>query len=138
MRQQEKDWECFEPITLKLLKQAGVEPDTCFYIDNRQAILGKDKLDLTIDPPPDLAIEVDLTSITNIKTYEPLKIPELWVYKPQELTIYVFDGTQYQNIDKSLIFPDIDLKTILPKYIELAWTKGSSIALKQFEQDIIK
>ncbi len=57
-----KDWQCFDPITLKIPFQVGVEPDTCFYIDNRMAILGKERIDLTLDLPPDLAIEADFTS----------------------------------------------------------------------------
>jgi Uma2 family endonuclease len=67
LRKQGKDWDCFDPITLKYSKLAGVEPDTCFYLENREAILGKDRIDLAIDPPPDLAIEVDFTSRTNLE-----------------------------------------------------------------------
>ena len=75
LRKQGKDWHCFDPITLKYFKLAGVEPDTCFYLDNREAILGKEKIDLAIDPPPDLAIEVDFTSLTNVESSQHLKIP---------------------------------------------------------------
>jgi Uma2 family endonuclease len=137
LRRQGKDWHCFDPITLKRFKQAGVEPDTCFYVDNREAILGKDKIDLAVDPPPDLAIEVDLTSITNVEAYQSLKIPELWIYRPGELMIYIFDGQNYQVSSDSLIFANWDVKTIFPKYIELAWNQGSSVALRQFEKYII-
>lgn len=132
-----RDWECFDPITLKLSKQAGVEPDTCFYVNNRQAILGKERIDLAVDPAPDLAIEVDLTSTTDIETYIPLKIPELWIYRPGKLMIYLFEEDSYRKSAKSLLFSDVDVKTILPKYIELAWNQGSSVALRQFERDII-
>ncbi|GBF80042.1 Uma2 family endonuclease [Aphanothece sacrum] len=90
LRRKGKDWQCFDPITLKIPNQAGLEPDTCFYIENRQAILGKDKIDLTVDPPPDLAIEVDFTSITDIGAYQLLKIPELWVYRRESLKVYLF------------------------------------------------
>jgi Uma2 family endonuclease len=137
LRRQGKDWHCFDPITLKRFKQAGVEPDTCFYVNNRQAILGKDKIDLAFDPPPDLAIEVDLTSITDVEAYIPLQIPELWIYYLGQLIIYVFEGDNYQERSQSLMFSDVDVKTILPKYVELAWNQGSSVALRQFEQDII-
>lgn len=128
-----KDWECFDPITLKIPDQAGLEPDTCFYIENRQAILGKDKIDLTVDPPPDLAIEVDLTSITDVEAYQLLKIPELWVYRRESLKVYLLQGESYQESDKSRLFPDIDIKNILPYYVELGWTEGASIALRKFE-----
>ena len=49
LRHQGKDWQSFDPITLKRLGEQGVEPDTCFYITNRQAILGKEKIDLAVD-----------------------------------------------------------------------------------------
>ncbi|MGB5768959.1 MAG: Uma2 family endonuclease, partial [Crocosphaera sp.] len=128
-----KDWQCFDPITLKIPYQAGLEPDTCFYIDNRQAILGKDRIDLTIDPPPDLAIEVDFTSITDVEAYQCLKIPELWIYRQESLKIYLLQGDSYQDSEKSRLFPDINIKKILPYYVELGWTQGASIALRQFQ-----
>ncbi|WP_198648968.1 Uma2 family endonuclease [Cyanothece sp. BG0011] len=133
LRRQGKDWQCFDPITLKIPNQAGLEPDTCFYIENRQAILGKDKIDLTIDPPPDLAIEVDFTSITDVEAYELLKLPELWVYRQESLNIYILQENSYQDSEKSNLFPNINIKKILPHYVELGWTEGSSIALRQFE-----
>ncbi|MFN5516582.1 MAG: Uma2 family endonuclease, partial [Cyanobacteriota bacterium] len=81
LRAQGQDWDCFDPITLRRFQTAGVEPDTCFYLENRQAILGKERLDLAVDPSPDLAIEVDLTSPTALAAYETLGVPELWIYR---------------------------------------------------------
>jgi Uma2 family endonuclease len=57
---------------------SGVESDECFYIQNAAAIRGKDRIDLTIDPPPDLAIEIDNTSPTSLSSYQALKVPEVW------------------------------------------------------------
>ena len=111
------DWECVDPITLKIPPLAGVEPDTCFYINNRQTILGKNKIDLTLDPPPDLAIEVDFTSITDISAYEMIKVPELWIYRQGVLNIYILEDNKYQDSAKSRLFPDFDIKTILPQYV---------------------
>ena len=61
----------------KLMKK-GIEPDNCFSIQNEAAVRGKDRLDLTVDPPPDLALEIDVTSRTHPNIYEALKVPELW------------------------------------------------------------
>ncbi len=133
LRRQGKYWECFDPITLKMPGEAGVEPDTCFYIDNREAILGKERIDLTVDPPPDLAIEVDFTSLTDVEAYQLLKIPELWVYRREELKIYLFREDGYQESENSRLFPDINIKKLLPYYVELGWNQGSSLALRQFE-----
>jgi len=137
LNHQGKDWEGFDPITLKMPLKVGLEPDTCFYVDNREAILGKERIDLTVDPPPDLAIEVDFTSITDIKAYELLRIPELWIYRQEILVIYIWKKEGYLDSDKSRLFPDIDVKNILPNYVELAWKQGSSITLRQFSQNLM-
>jgi Uma2 family endonuclease len=133
-----KDWECFDPIPLKQLQRAGVEPDTCFYIENRQVILGKERINLTVDPPPDLAIEVDFTSVTNLGSYTPLAIPELWIYSPGDLKIHIFENDDYQEKSQSNLFKHWDIKTLFPNYVEMAWFKGSSVALRAFEEDILK
>ncbi len=62
-----------------------------------------------------------------------LKIPELWVYCQESLKIYLLQGEHYQESEESRLFPDLNLPKILPYYIELAWTQGSSVALRQFE-----
>jgi len=121
LHQQGQDWESFHPITLKRFEEAGLEPDACFYIQNRAAILGKERIDLATDPPPDLAIEVDLTSSTQAEDYQALKIPELWIYHQGQLSIYLFNGEQYNESINSLIFSQIPVKQILPEYVELAW-----------------
>jgi Uma2 family endonuclease len=133
-----KDWECFDPIPLKQLQRAGVEPDTCFYIENRQVILGKERINLTVDPPPDLAIEVDFTSVTNLGSYTPLASPELWIYSPGDLKIYIFENDDYQEKSQSNLFKHWDIKTLFPNYVEMAWFKGSSVSLRVFEEDILK
>ncbi len=56
----------------------GIEPDSCFYIQNEAAIRGKNRLDLTIDPPPDLVLEIDLTNRSHPEIYQSLGVPELW------------------------------------------------------------
>ncbi|MGC1245639.1 MAG: Uma2 family endonuclease, partial [Spirulinaceae cyanobacterium] len=61
----EIDRECYGSTTFKRKDMvAGIEPDNCFYIQNYRSMIGKRRLDLTVDPPPDLAIEVDVTSKT--------------------------------------------------------------------------
>ena len=81
LRHQGKDWEAFTSITLKRVNQQGAEPDYCFYIENRQRILGKERIDFEIDPTPDLVIEVDLTSTTKAEDYQAIAPGELWIYR---------------------------------------------------------
>ena len=151
LRHQNMDWDSFHPITLRYGKEPGLEPDACFYIENYQAILGKRKLDMSIDPPPDLAIEIDVTSFTRIEDYISLAIPEVWIYKDApsesdsdaravrkngELRIYSFTNNSYVETDTSLIFSDFDIKAIVARYVDRAWQAGSSVALKEFDQTL--
>lgn len=134
LRYQGLDWHSFDPITLKRFQQKGLEPDHCFYIQNRDAILGKERIDVTIDPPPDLVLEIDVTSLTAVEDYEDIGAPELWIYGQQTLHIYTFDGQHYQEQNSSPLFPDVPVKEWMPEYIERGWTEGSSVALRGFEQ----
>lgn len=72
-----------------------VEPDDCFYIQNEAAIRGKKRIDLTVDPPPDLAIKIDITSRIKFNNYEALGVPELWRYDGQRLQINVLQYCKY-------------------------------------------
>src|SRR5256885_179871 len=58
----------------------GLEPDQCFYIAHAPEVRGKTKIRLAIDPPPDLAIEIDVTSssVDRMGIYAKLRVPEIW------------------------------------------------------------
>ncbi|MGC1307345.1 MAG: Uma2 family endonuclease [Phormidesmis sp.] len=132
LRHQGRDWDSSHPMTLKKKPQAGAEPDVSFYIQNWQSISGKDRIDLSQDPPPDLAIEVDLTSLTGLDVYRVLAVPELWIYKQGVLKIYVLVEGDYQERLTSPTFPSVDVKNIFPQYTEQAWPTCSSMALREF------
>jgi len=134
LRHQNRNWHGFDPVTLKRLREAGLEPDTCFYIENWQAALGKERIDLAVDPPPDLAIEVDITSLTTLDIYQMLGIPEVWIYRQGQLSVYVLKPEGYEDSAQSPTFPTVDVKAVLPEYVERAWSAGSSVALREFEQ----
>jgi Uma2 family endonuclease len=134
LRHQGRNWDSSHPITLQHMEEAGAEPDACFYIQNWQAVLGKDRLDWSQDPPPDLVIEMDWTSYTDLSVYELLRVPEVWIYRQGQLMIYGLTATGYDRLATSPIFPSVDVKTLLPEYVERAWGAGSSVALREFEQ----
>jgi Uma2 family endonuclease len=133
LRHLAQDWEAYDPITLKRLGEGGLEPDKCFYIRNREAVLGKEHIDLESDPPPDLALEVDATSPSDPEDYQPLRVPELWIYREDSLHVYLFDGQRYRESSDSPTFPGIPVRQLIPQYVRLAWQTGSSVALRQFE-----
>ena len=106
----------------KLLRR-GLEPDRCFYLGNVPAIRGKRKLDLSRDPPPDLAIEIEISRrlVSRIEIYEALKVPELWRYDGKRLRILVLNAAgKYEQRERSLAFPQVPPSQI-HAFIQMAW-----------------
>jgi Uma2 family endonuclease len=129
------DCECFGSTTFKRQDMAqGIEPDDSFYIQNQASMIGKERVDLTIDPPPDLAIEVDITSRTQLSAYEALGVPELWRYEHHRLHISVLQDKTYVESDFSPTFPKLPIIEIISQYVEQSRTLGRSSALRAFRQ----
>lgn len=85
----------------------GFEPDTCFYFQSVERIEGKKNLDLTIDPPPDLVIEIDIyhESLKKFPLYAQTGVPEVWRYDGQAVKIFQLVGGEYQERDLSIALP---------------------------------
>jgi Uma2 family endonuclease len=127
------DFEPFGSTTLKdeRMRQA-VEPDTSFYIQNQAAVIGKNRIDLNIDPPPDLAIEIDITSRTQFENYQILGVPELWRYKKQGLEIFLLQDGKYVKSPSSPNFPNIPIVDLVNEYVRQCLTIGRSQAIRNF------
>lgn len=110
----------------------GIEPDNCFYIQNEAAVRGKDRLDLSIDPPPDLALEIDVTSRTHPSIYTALGVPELWRFEQGQLQINRLEAGEYRETATSAIFPKFPLAEVLPDYVTRCKTEGRNKTMKEF------
>ncbi len=119
------------------LLQKGLEPDNCFYIQNEAKIRGKKRIDLSIDPPPDLALEIDLTSRTYPNIYLALGVLELWRFEQNNLQINILDNGQYIQQEFSPIFPNIPIKKLIPEYLYKCKIEGRNKTLKAF-RNLIK
>jgi Uma2 family endonuclease len=128
---QGRNWEDFGSTTFKLPDVAGVEPDTCFYIQNADQVKGCTQMDLSIYPPPDLAIESDVTSKTTLDAYTALCVPEVWIYSHNQLNIYVFQASSYVESTVSLSFPDLQIKELIPRLVQTAIDNGTSQMLRE-------
>ncbi|MCC5631369.1 Uma2 family endonuclease [Nostoc sphaeroides CHAB 2801] len=127
------EFRCLGSTTFKNQVMAqGIEPEQCFYIKNEAKIRGKKRLDLTVDPPPDLALEVDITSRTHPNIYEALKVPELWRFDKGKLQINVLQDGHYVESQQSLNFPKFKLIETIPQYLEQSTTAGRNATLKAF------
>jgi Uma2 family endonuclease len=107
----------------KRKKSRGLEPDDCFYFRNFKRISGKKTLDLTVDPPPDLAIEVDVTSgsMNKFPIYAAIGVPELWRHDGRRVQFYRLVDGQYTEITHSDLFP-----FLTPDVVSKSLRKGES------------
>ena len=93
----------------------GLEADECFYIRSEPAVRGREDIDLAKDPPPDLAIEIDVTryDLKKQDVYASLGVGESWRFEDDKLSVRKLnaDGT-YVQVDVSPNLPDLVLAEI--------------------------
>lgn len=87
----------------------GFEPDSCFYIEHEASVRGQAKVDLNRDPPPDLVIEIDITSgsLDKFPIYGQVGVPEIWRYDGHRLSIYHLLNDEYQASESSRAFREV-------------------------------
>jgi Uma2 family endonuclease len=118
--------------TFKQPEAEGLESDQCFYIQNEAAIRGKKRLNMGIDPPPDLALEVDITSRTYPEIYAALGVPELWQFSQGRLQIKVLREGKYEAVAESPNFPGFALTDKMLELLEQSAIVGRNAVLKSF------
>jgi Uma2 family endonuclease len=98
----------FGSSTMKKREEGrGSEPDACFYVQNAGVIGSKKQIDFSVEPPPDIVVEVDLhhESLSKFPIYASLGVPEIWRYDGQSLVIHLLRGDHYVENEASLAFP---------------------------------
>ncbi|NJS42222.1 Uma2 family endonuclease [Candidatus Gracilibacteria bacterium] len=125
-----------EPLgstTFKRPQLMGAEPDDCFYIQNASAIKGKKRIDMSQDPPPDLVVEIDITSrsTSSLQIYAGLGVPEVWIYNGSWLKINRLENREYVECDRSLAFPSVAVLEIV-RFLEQAETMDYLELVKAF------
>jgi len=115
--------------------QKGIEPDECYYITNEELVRGKIKFDFNNDPPPDLAIEIDITSssLDRLTIYAALGIREIWRFDGEKLFIYCLQDGGYQEQEKSNILPILS-KSVILNFLIRRGEKGENALLREFRE----
>ncbi|HWX39720.1 MAG TPA: Uma2 family endonuclease [Blastocatellia bacterium] len=113
----------------------GAEPDESFYVKTAEAIIGKRHIDLTVDPPPDIVVEIDSTneSLWKFSIYAALGVSEIWRYDGKQAQIYRLVDEAYVESSSSGSF-EMMTPTVLTEFIELSKTSGQSSARSAFRQ----
>ncbi|HEY2251744.1 MAG TPA: Uma2 family endonuclease, partial [Planctomycetaceae bacterium] len=93
----------------------GLEPDECWYIGHEEQMRGRDSIDLLIDPPPDLVIEIEISRsvLDRMDIYAALGVPEVWRCDGRSITVAVLAGDGYTESDHSPTFPNVPLSGIV-------------------------
>lgn len=116
------------------LKKKGLEPDECFWFTHEKQMRGKKKYDLKVDPPPDLAVEIDVSRsvIKRMKLYAAFKVTEVWRFHNNRLLAYLLqaDGT-YEPSDHSKVFPFLALAE-LQRFIDLSKDLDQATLAREF------
>jgi Uma2 family endonuclease len=110
----------------------GFEPDASFYVRNEERIRGKPRIDLTMDPPPDLVVEADITSpsLDKFPIYARLGVPEVWRYDGVRATIFSLQEGAYVEAGKSVALPSLT-SGVLTHFVEESTSLGSTDWLRR-------
>jgi Uma2 family endonuclease len=115
-------------------KRRGLEPDECYWITHEAQVRGKVRIDLRKDPPPDLAIEVEVSrsALNRMGIYAALGIPEVWRCDGQSLTFHVLNAQgRYDVRTHSAIFPHVASADTLPFLMRRGQTEMNAL-MRQF------
>ena len=117
----------------------GIEADECYYIQSVGRLQNPREIKLPRDPPPDLAIEVDITNPTldKLRIYAAIGVGELWVYKNDHVEVMTRkDDTSYERVAASVALPAFPMdafETALEQQ-EKGWSDNQ--ILRAFEESL--
>ena len=105
----------------------GFEPDSSFYIRNTDAIRNPDKIDLSVDPPPDLVIEVEVTNpaIPKLPIFAAAGVPEVWLYRNDRIEILALNAGTYHKKNETSFLPGVT-DSILTEFVQSSRTMKST------------
>ncbi len=115
--------------------QKGIEPDKCYYITNEALMRGKINFDFKVDPTPDLAIEIDITSssLNRLSIYQALGVGEIWRFDDQDLFIYCLEEGGYKEHEFSQVLPILS-KSLILRFLKRRGETGENTLLGEFRQ----
>jgi Uma2 family endonuclease len=116
----------------------GLAPDQCYYIRNEALVREVEQIDLAYLPPPDLAVEVDITgSLDRFAIYADLRIPEIWHFDGRSLKFYILQAGNYVVVEQSVALPIITAAD-LARFLALRFTHGDTARSAVSENDLIR
>jgi len=117
--------------------QKAFEADESYYIEHAEQIRPKEEIDLTIDPPPDLVIEVEITSsaIRKMKLFAAMGVPEVWRHDGERLQMFCLQEGEYRQIDASPSIPGLTV-AMVESVLEKRFEFGETALVRRFRQSL--
>jgi Uma2 family endonuclease len=117
-------------------RDRGLEADECYYLANSPRVIGKKTIDLDVDPPPDLAIEIEISrsALDRMGIYAALGVPEVWRFDGETLRIEQLQADRtYAEVEASPSLPFFPPAEIV-RWLALAENLGQTDWLRQFRE----
>jgi Uma2 family endonuclease len=115
-------------------RERGREPDRCYWIQNERPMRCRREFDFQSDPPPDLAVEIEVTSsmLDRLGIYAALGIPEIWRFTGEALRVYRLGRNgKYAEVAQSPTFPDVPVAEVL-RFVRLSETQDETSVVRAF------
>jgi len=116
--------------------EKGMEPDECYWVQNERSVRGRDNLDLEVDPPPDLVIEVEISRsvLDRLGILASLGVPEVWRCDAEAIRIlHLRRDRTYAEAERSLAFPFLPVSELL-RFFQMRATLSDSQLMREFQK----
>ena len=115
----------------------GFEADESYYVSHAEQIRVKEEVDLRIDPPPDLVVEVEITTsaIPKMELFAEMGVPEVWRHDGERLSMHRLAAATYDSITESLELPGLTI-AMVTKTFEQRFEKGETALIRSFRESI--
>ena len=117
------------------LLDCGLEPDECYYFQHEAEVRGR-TIKLRVDPPPDLVVEVDVTTsvIDRFPIYAALGFPEIWQYVDGQIIVHVLqESSVYATATQSLALPMVSVEKLV-EHLERCYEIDETTWIRSFRQ----
>jgi Uma2 family endonuclease len=114
--------------------ERGLEPDECYWIEHEPQVSGRDEIDLAVDPPPDLVLEVEISrsALNRLALYARLGVPEVWRWDGQTLSVcHLTENSKYSEATSSRAFPFLPI-TELTRFLTMRSEMSDTKLLRAF------
>ena len=111
------------------------EADESYYVTHATELLGKRELDFELDPPPDLVVEVEITSsaIKKMPLFAAMKVPEVWLHNGESLYMYRLENDTYVPIDSTVELPGLSVE-LIRQYLADRDSLGETSLIRRFRK----